>query len=81
MCVGLTESSVVGQLLVDLLHPLYVEPAALGMVHHRHGVVHPHHAPRCLLHRLRGVPGLVNVAVGVVLQFGDVAPGPVTTHT
>lgn len=71
---GLTESSVVGQLLVDLLHPLDVEPAALGVVDHGSGVVHPHHTARPLLHRLRGVPGLVDVAVGEVLQDGDVAP-------
>lgn len=71
---GLTESSVVGQLLVDLLHPLNVEPAALGVVDHGSGVVHPHHTARPLLHRLRGVPGLVDVAVGEVLQDGDVAP-------
>lgn len=71
---GLTESPVVGQLLVDLLHPLDVEPAALGVVDHGSGVVHAHHTARPLLHRLRGVPGLVDVAVGEVLQDGDVAP-------
>lgn len=70
----LTEPSVVGQLLVDLLHPLDVESAALGVVDHGFGVIHPHHAVGCLLDRLRSVPRLVDVAVGVVLQDGDVVP-------
>lgn len=70
----LTESSVVGQLLVNLFHPLDVESAALGVVDHGFGVVHPHHTVGCLLDRLRSVPRLVDVPVGVILQDGDVAP-------
>jgi hypothetical protein len=46
---GLTEASVMGQLLVDLLHPLYVQPAGLGVVDHGFGVVHAHHAVGGLL--------------------------------
>lgn len=79
----LTQSSIVGQLLVDLLHAFDVEPAALGVVDHRFGVIHPHHAVGGLLHRFRGVPRLVDVAVGKVFQDRDVTPagkwGPVTT--
>lgn len=70
----LTESSVVGQLLVNLLHPLDVQSAALGVVYHGLGVIHPHHAVGRLLDRLRGIPGLVEVPVWVVLQDGYVAP-------
>ena len=71
---GLTEASVMGQLLVDLLHPLYVQPAGLGVVDHGFGVVYAHHAVGGLLDGQGGVPGLVDVAVWVVLQDWDVMP-------
>lgn len=63
-----------GKLLVNLFHPLDVEPAALCMVDHGFGVIHPHHAVGCLLERLGGVPWLVDVAVWVILEDGDVMP-------
>ena len=63
----LTESSVMGELLVNLFHPLDVEPAALCVVDHGFGVVHSHHTVGSLLDRLWGVPGLVYVPVWVVL--------------
>lgn len=63
-----------GQLLIHLLHSFNVESTALCMLDHGLGIIHPHHTVGRLLHRLRGVPGLVDVAVGVVFQNGDVAP-------
>lgn len=66
------------ELLVHLLHPLDVESAALRVVDHRFGVIHPHHTVGCLLDSLRGVPRLVDVAVWVVLQDGDVVPDVVS---
>lgn len=38
-----------GELLVNLFHPLDVEPAALSMVDHWFGVIHSHHTVGCLL--------------------------------
>lgn len=63
-----------GQLLINLLHPLDVEPAALSVVDHRFWVIHSHNTVGCLLDGLRCVPGLVDVPVRVVLQDGDVTP-------
>lgn len=71
----LTEASVAGQLLVDLLHALDVEAAGLGVVHHGLWVMHANDALGCLLHALRGVPGVVDVLGGVSSQDGQVAPG------
>lgn len=70
----LTESSVVRQLLVNLLHPLDVEATALRVVNHRFGIVHAHHTVGRLLDRLWCVPRLVDVTVGIVLQDGNVTP-------
>lgn len=36
----LTQAAITGQLLVDLLHALYVEAAGLCMVHHGLWVMH-----------------------------------------
>lgn len=63
-----------GELLVDLLHSLYVEPAALCVVDHGLGVVYSHDAVGCLLDRLWGSPRLIDVSVGIVLQLRNVAP-------
>lgn len=62
------------QLLIHLLHSLNVESTALCVLDHGFGIVHAHHTVGCLLHGLRGIPGLIDVAVGVVFQDGDVAP-------
>lgn len=70
----LTEASVAGELLVDLLHPLDVEAAGLGVVHHGFGVVNSDHAFGCLLHALRSVPGVVNVFGWETPQDGQVTP-------
>lgn len=71
----LTEASVAGELLVDLLHALYVEAAGLGVVHHGLGVVHADDALGRLLHALRRVPGVVDVLGGEAAQDGQVASG------
>lgn len=63
-----------GELLINLFHPLNVESAALCMVDHRFGVIHSYHTVGCLLERLRCIPRLVDVPVRVVLQDGDVTP-------
>lgn len=76
----LTEALVVGQRVVDLFHPLYVEAAPLCMVEHGSGVVHPHHTVSGLLHRVWGRPGLVDVPVRVVLQLGYIPP-EITSYT
>lgn len=70
----LTESPVAGQLLVNLLHPLDVEPAGLGVVDDGPGVVHANDALGCLLNGLWGIPGLVDVPGGEPFQFGQVSP-------
>lgn len=49
------------ELLVDLLHPLDVEPADLGVVDHGLGVVDADDALGGRLHGVRGVPGVVDV--------------------
>lgn len=67
-----------GQLLVNLFHPLNIEPAALCVVDHRFRVIHSHHTVGCLLDRLRGVPWFIDVPVRVVLQDGDVTPDVVS---
>lgn len=72
---ALTEASVAGELLVDLLHALDVEAAGLGVVHHGLRVMHADDALGRLLHALRGVPGVVDVLGGVSSQDGQVAPG------
>lgn len=71
----LTEASVAGELLVDLLHPLDVEAAGLGVVHHGFGVVDTDHAFGRLLHALGSVPGVVNVFGWETPQDGQVTPG------
>lgn len=70
----LTESPVAGELLVNLLHPLDVEPAGLGVVDDGPGVVHANDALGCLLNGLWGVPGLIDVPGGEPFQFGQVSP-------
>ncbi|TNN46198.1 putative protein C12orf56 [Liparis tanakae] len=67
-------SSVAGELLVDLLHPLDVEATGLGVVHHGFGVVHADHAFGRLLHAVRSVPGVVDVLGREAPQDGQVAP-------
>lgn len=62
----LTKASVVRQLLVNLLHSLDVEPAALSMVDHRFRIVHTHNAVGLFLHRFWSVPWLIDVAVRIV---------------
>lgn len=79
MCLGalcrlLTQALVLGELLVDLLHSVDVEAAGFSVPDHRSGVVHPHHTITGSLQALRSVPRLVDVAIGIVLQFGDVSP-------
>lgn len=68
------DSPEAGQLLVDLPHPLNVEAAGLGMVHHGLGVVHTHNAARHPLHLLGGVPRVVDVLGWEVFQDREVAP-------
>lgn len=67
-----------GELLVNLFHSLYVEPAALCMINHWFGVIHSHHTVGCLLDRLRGIPRLIDVPIRVVFQDGDVMPDVVS---
>ena len=69
----LTQASVAGQLLVDLFHPLYVEAAGLGMVHHGLGVVHPDHTLGHFLHTLRCVPRVVDVLGWESSEYGQAA--------
>lgn len=57
---ALTESSVSGELLVDLSHPLDVQSTGLGVVHHGFGIIHPDHAAGGALHVLRSVPGVID---------------------
>lgn len=71
----LTQAAVAGELLVDLLHPLHVEAAGLGVVHHGFGVVHTDHALGRLLHALGCIPGVVDVLGREALQYGKIAPG------
>ena len=63
-----------GELLVDLSHSVLVVLGDQIVVHHGDGVVRAHDALGRLLHLLRGVPRLVDVAGGVVLQDGKVTP-------
>lgn len=69
----LTEASVAGELLVDLLHALDVEAAGLSVVHHGLGVVHADDTLGRLLHTLRCIPGVVDVLGGEAAQDGQVA--------
>lgn len=55
-----TESAVSGELLVDLPHPLDVQTAGLGVVHHGFGVIHADHTFGGALHLLRCVPGVID---------------------
>lgn len=55
-----TQSSVSAQLLVDLLHPLDVEPARLCVVHHGLRVMDSNDALGRRLHRLWSVPRVVD---------------------
>ena len=71
----LTQTAVAGELLVDLRHPLDVEAANLGVVHHGLGVMHADHALGCLLHALGRVPGVEDVLGWEGLQYGQIAPG------
>lgn len=73
MCWSLTQASVAGQLLVDLLHTLDVEATGLGVVHHGLGVVHADDALGRLLHALWGVPGIVDVLGREASKDGQVA--------
>lgn len=57
----LTQSTVTGQLLVDLFHTLYVETAGLGMVHHGLGVVHTDYTFGQLLDAFWSIPGIIDV--------------------
>ena len=66
MYTALTQALVAGDLSVDLLHPLDVEPDALGVVQHRLGVVHSDNAVGRLLYRFWGTPWLMDVPVGIV---------------
>lgn len=61
---ALTQPPVAGELLVDLLHPLDVEAAGFGVVHHGLGVVDTDNALGRGLHRLGRVPGVVDVFGG-----------------
>lgn len=70
----LTKASVVRELLIDLLHPLDVEAAALCVVYHGFGIVDSHNAVRCLLNRFRCIPRLVDVTAWVVLQLRNISP-------
>ncbi|KAJ8951839.1 hypothetical protein NQ318_019814 [Aromia moschata] len=63
---------VVGQLLVDLLHPLDVHAAGHRVVHHRQRVVLAHDALRRPLDVLGGGPRLVDVLRRHVLQHRQV---------
>lgn len=61
---SLTQSPVAAQLLVDLLHPLDVEPARLRVVHHGFRVMDADYALGGRLHGVRGVPRVVDVLGG-----------------
>lgn len=74
----LTEASVAGQLLVRLLHALYVQPAGRCMVHDGFGVVHAYNALGFLLNGVRGIPRLVYVAGRETLQHRQVSPAEET---
>ncbi len=73
VCV-LTEASVAGELLVDLLHSLNVEATCLCMVHHGLGVMHPNYTFGCFLHVLWSVPGIINILGWKPPQNWQVAP-------
>lgn len=62
--VDLTKSPVSAELLVDLLHPLDVEPARLRVVHHGLRVMDADYALGGRLHGLRSVPRVVDVLSG-----------------
>lgn len=70
-----TQSSVAGELLINLLHPLYVDAAGLSMVHHGFGVVDSYDALGSLLHFLRGIPRIIDVFGWKAPQYGQVTPG------
>ena len=72
--IGLTQASVAGELLVDLLHAFDVESAGLGVVDHGLGVVNPDDALGRLLHSLWGVPGVVDVLGWKPSQDGQITP-------
>lgn len=57
-----TKSLVAGKLLVNLLHPFYVDAAGLCMVHHGLGVVDSYDTLGRLLHFLRGIPWIIDVS-------------------
>lgn len=61
---ALTQAPVSAQLLVDLLHPLDVEPACLCVVHHGLRVMNADYALGGRLHGLWGVPRVVDVLSG-----------------
>lgn len=68
-----TQSPVAGKLLVDLLHPLYVDAAGLGMVHHGLGVVDSNDTLGHLLHFLWGGPRIIDVFSWKTPQYGQIA--------
>lgn len=70
-----TQSSVAGKLLVNLLHPLYVDAAGLSMVHHGLGVMDSYDALGCLLHILWGIPRIIDVFGWKTPQYGQITPG------
>lgn len=74
MCHVLTQASVAGNLLVNLLHPLYVDAAGLSMVHHGPGVVDSNNALCCLLHFLWGIPRIIDVFGWKAPQYGQIPP-------
>ncbi len=57
----LAKSSVAWKLLVDLLHPLDVKAARFSVVHHGFGVVDTDDALGSGLHRVWGVPWVVDI--------------------
>lgn len=71
-------SSVVNQLLVDLLHPLDIILALLDVIHHWHGIISANDALCSSLNRLGRGPGFMDVLGGEVLKHGQVGSNKVT---
>lgn len=75
MNLTLTVSTILVQLLVDLLHPLDVDPGDLVVVHYRSRVVLADDALGCFLHRVWRVPRFMDVPRGEVFQNRQIPSG------
>lgn len=69
-----TCSSVLGQLLVHLFHPLHIDPRGNRMIDHGYSIIFANNTLCRSLNRFRSVPRLVNVLGGEIFENGQIPP-------